>query len=157
MPDFSLKMHQIQFWLAPDSAGGSSQRSPDPLARFRGKGRKRRKGEGRCREQGREKDLWWLVLEEGGFAAWSWRWQMPQQIVMCITHISSKEASVVSLLALRLLHLLLLHLLYVSLCLGPHYTSNTHRDRTAWHQSTQRTDIQVWYGIVGFNVPIDTL
>ena len=45
MPDFTAKIHQIRFreWLSPRPRWGSSERSPDPLAKFR---------EGyRCREE----------------------------------------------------------------------------------------------------------
>jgi len=73
MSDFKAKMYQIRFWLGlrPRPRWGSLQRSPDPLAGFKGptsKGRAGKGGEGRGREvkagrggeeaegEGREKD-----------------------------------------------------------------------------------------------------
>ena len=54
MPDFSFRMHQIQFPLR------SSRRSPDPLARFWGRERgKRDKREGERKEKGRGKGKGW--------------------------------------------------------------------------------------------------
>ena len=58
MSDFKAKMHQNRFrvWLCPRIRWGSLQRSPDPLAGFKGhtsKGRGHRKG-GEGRERGRQ-------------------------------------------------------------------------------------------------------
>jgi len=55
MPDFNAKMHQNRFRLGlrPRPRWGSLQRSPDPLAGFKGlplrgrEGREREEGEGR--------------------------------------------------------------------------------------------------------------
>jgi len=48
MSDFKAKMHQIRFppGLRPRPRWGSSQRSPDPLAVFKGSTSKWREGEG---------------------------------------------------------------------------------------------------------------
>jgi len=56
MPDFNAKMHQSRFRLGlrPRTRWGSSQRSPDPLAGFKGPTSKGREGEGRG-------DLGWEV------------------------------------------------------------------------------------------------
>jgi len=70
MSDFKAIMHQIRFRLGlrPRPFWGSSQRSPDPLAGFKGatsKGREGegRKGRGRGREgKGRKDDLCFKLL-----------------------------------------------------------------------------------------------
>jgi len=68
MPDFNAKMHQNRFRLGlrPRPRWESLQRSPDPLAGFKGptskeKGREGRGGEGRRegREGGREGGVGW--------------------------------------------------------------------------------------------------
>ena len=50
MSDFKAKMHQnpkFGWGSAPDTIGGSLQRSPDPLAGFKGPTSKERGGQGR--------------------------------------------------------------------------------------------------------------
>ena len=64
MSYFTAKMHQIRFrlWLRPRQLWGSLQRSPDPLAGFKGptskgregRGGKESEGEGKGRRGGRE-------------------------------------------------------------------------------------------------------
>ena len=48
MSDFKAKMHQIRFWpgLRPGPHWGSLQRSPEPLAGFKGPTSKGREGKG---------------------------------------------------------------------------------------------------------------
>ena len=57
MSDFKAKMHQIRFRLGlrPRPRWGSLQRSPDPLAGFKGPTSKGRGGEGRGGERRGEK------------------------------------------------------------------------------------------------------
>jgi len=57
MSDFKAKMHQIRFRLGPRPRPrwGSLQRSPDPLAGFKGPTSKGRGGEGRGGERRGEK------------------------------------------------------------------------------------------------------
>jgi len=49
MSDFKAKMHQLRFWLGlhPRPRWGSLQRSPRPLAGFKGPTSKGREGRGR--------------------------------------------------------------------------------------------------------------
>jgi len=56
MPYFKAKMHQIQFrlGLCPRPRWGSLQRSPRPLAGFKGPSSKGREGEGRRIGEGGE-------------------------------------------------------------------------------------------------------
>jgi len=56
MSDFKAKMHQIRFLLGlrPRPRWGSLQRSPDPLAGFKGPTSKGREGEGKRRGRGRK-------------------------------------------------------------------------------------------------------
>jgi len=62
LPDFNAKMHQNRFRLRlrPRPRWGSLQRSPDPLAGFKGPTSKGRGGKGREAWDGR------LVGDEGG-------------------------------------------------------------------------------------------
>jgi len=59
MSDFKAKMHRIRFrlWLRPRPRWGSLQRSPDPLAGFKGPTSKGREGKGRGEGgEGRDKE-----------------------------------------------------------------------------------------------------
>jgi len=57
MSDFKAKMHQIRFrlGLCPIHRWGSLQRSPDPLAGFKGPTSKGREGRGLERKEGDER------------------------------------------------------------------------------------------------------
>jgi len=60
MSDFKAKLHQIRFWLGlrPRPRWGSLQRSPRPLAGFKGptsKGRKGKEGVGEKEREGGER------------------------------------------------------------------------------------------------------
>jgi len=81
MPDFNAKMHQNRFrlWLRPRPQWESLQRSPDPLAGFKGptskeRGREGRGGEGREGERRGGKGR-----REGN--GWGWRGALPLLIL----------------------------------------------------------------------------
>ena len=70
---------------------------------------------------------------------------------MSVTHIFSKEASVISLLALGFLHLLLLQLLYIRLSLGPDFNNSQHDDQLTmtcnklWHNRVMGTALDSYH------------
>ena len=71
--DFKAKMHQIRFplGLRPRLRWGSLQRSPDPLAVFKGPTSKKREGKGRRGEQrGEEEGRVGKVKGEEGCPHW---------------------------------------------------------------------------------------